>query len=274
MDDINYSVLMSVYYKEKAQNLSAAINSVLNQSVKTNDFVIVCDGGLTEELENILEYYSKHNKCIHIYRLKENKGLGNALNYGIKKCINNLVGRMDSDDISHVDRFKYLLDEYKATHADVIGGYIEEFYQDIGDIKNIRIVPLTMNEIKEKIKRRNPINHVTVLMNKKAVEDVGGYLDLPYLEDYYLWVRMIQHNKKICNINQILVYVRTGKEMYNRRGNKKQIKGWYVLQKLMKEINIVSRVDMILNMISITVFVFLPSNFKKIIYEHILRKKG
>lgn len=270
----NYSVLMSVYYKENPLFLKKAIESIVNQSVKSNDFVIVCDGPLTEELYHILDTFCDDYPYINVYKLEKNQGLGKALAFGIEKCKNNLVGRMDSDDVSDINRFMHLLNEYNNTKAAVTGGYIEEFYDSIGDIKIIRDVPLTEKGIKNMIKKRNPMNHVSVLLEKNSVEEVGGYQDLPYLEDYYLWVRMLEANKKIVNIDKTLVYVRTGREMYKRRGNKKQIYGWLVLQKRMNKIGMVSNLEAIINMITIIIFVYCPSWIKKYIYKKILRVRG
>lgn len=100
-----YSVLMSVYVKEKAEYLRMAMDSIWNQTVPTDDFVLVCDGALNDELDAVIEDMEKsHSDSLHVVRLKKNGGLGNALNVGIKHCKNELVARMDSDDISRPER--------------------------------------------------------------------------------------------------------------------------------------------------------------------------
>ena len=98
----NYSVLMSVYHADNPDWLRVSIKSILDQTIPTDDFVIVCDGPLSEGLNQVLDEYSEVNNCIHVFRLKKNVGLGNALAFGIKCCKNELVARMDADDISAI----------------------------------------------------------------------------------------------------------------------------------------------------------------------------
>lgn len=82
-----YSVLMSVYAKENPEYLRESIESIWSQTVKTNDFWVVCDGPLTKELDVVLEENQKaHKEVFHLLRLKENVGLGRALNEGLKCC--------------------------------------------------------------------------------------------------------------------------------------------------------------------------------------------
>ena len=73
-----YSVLMSVYAKENPEYLRESIESIWSQTVKTNDFWVVCDGPLTKELDVVLEENQKaHKEVFHLLRLKENVGFAN-----------------------------------------------------------------------------------------------------------------------------------------------------------------------------------------------------
>ena len=105
MNKLKYSVLMSVYAKESAQNLRQAMESMLRQTMPPDDFVLVCDGPLTPELDSVIE--AKHiemGQVLQVIRMPQNGGLGHALNEGLKHCKNELVARMDSDDISAEER--------------------------------------------------------------------------------------------------------------------------------------------------------------------------
>lgn len=100
-----YSVLMSVYSKENPTWLRLAIESMQTQTLPTSDFVLVCDGPLTPELDGVIaEKQRQMGETLTVVRLEKNVGLGNALNEGIKHCRNELVARMDSDDIAYPDR--------------------------------------------------------------------------------------------------------------------------------------------------------------------------
>ena len=117
MKNINFSVLMSVYYKESAEYFNLALlSNLVNQTVTPTEMVLVCDGKLTDELENIISIYQeKFSDILKVYRLEENVGLGKALNYGLSKCTYELIARSDSDDICAENRFeKQLL--YLSTH--------------------------------------------------------------------------------------------------------------------------------------------------------------
>ena len=114
--------------------------------------------------------------------------------------------------------------------------------------------------------------HMTVMFKKKSVERAGGYQTLPYVEDYFLWVRMIASGSKLANIDETLVLVRVGNGMFNRRGNREQINSWTILNEFMLAQGIVTPLDVFINQIYIRVFVYMPTWIKKLIYGKILRK--
>ena len=153
---------------------------------------------------------------------------------------------------------------------------LEEFRKKFPCLKTVPLsekkVPQSHDEIVHMAKRRNPMCHMTVMFRKPSVEKAGGYLPLPYVEDYYLWVRMIATGARLANISETLVYARVGNGMYNRRGNKEQIASWNILNKFMLTNGLVNKRDAFLNQIYIRIFVYMPSGVKKFIYEKILRK--
>ena len=96
---------MSVYKAEDPQYLTESIQSIMTQTIRPQEFVLVCDGPLTDDLENvIIEYTRDFPNIMHIIRLKENHGLGVALNEGLRACQNEWIVRMDSDDIAFANR--------------------------------------------------------------------------------------------------------------------------------------------------------------------------
>ena len=218
-----YSVLMSVYYKENPEYLKIAIESMLNQTVKPDEFIIVEDGPLTEELNNVIDEYCKAFKDLFtIIKLKENKGLGPALAEGVKASRNELIARMDSDDISLPTRCEKQLKIFeKNNELAVVGTNMTEFIDDEENIISKRIVPQYHNEIVKYMKKRCPLNHVTVMFKKSIILGVGNYIEWHYNEDYYLWLRLYLQNAIFHNIQEDLVNVRVGIEMYKRRGGYK-----------------------------------------------------
>ena len=234
-----YSVLMSLYKKEKPEYFRAALESIIHQTVKPDEIVLVEDGPLTEELYLIIEEYKD---SLHLVVNKQNLGLGLALNKGLKACKNELVARMDTDDIAVIDRCEIqLLFFEEHPNTTIVGGKIEEFVLDIKDIIGKRVVPETDEKLKEFLKKRCPFNHMTVMFKKTDVLNVGNYQDWFWNEDYYLWIRLALENYKFANLPDTLVYTRVGRDMYKRRGGLRYYKSEIKIQRFMLEKHIITR---------------------------------
>ena len=222
--DKGYSILMSVYKKEQPGHLKESIQSILSQTLKTDNFVLVCDGKLTKELEQIIKEFQENNPGIFsILRLERNRGLGIALQEGLPYCKHELVARMDSDDIAKPCRCEKQIEIFCTKQVDIVSGTIEEFNKVPGDRKIYKILPENQEEIIRYARTRNPFNHPAVMFRKTAVEAVNGYQPFYLLEDYYLWVRMLGNGARAYNIQENLLYMRVGEGMYNRRGGLKYL---------------------------------------------------
>ncbi len=269
----SYSVLMSVYAKEQAAYFKESIHSMLAQSVRTDDFVIVCDGPLNEALDQVInEVTTQYPALFQIIRLPENQGLGNALREGLSYCKHDLIARMDSDDISVKDRCKWQLQAFEEQKADIVGGNIEEFTTDIEHPKAKRQVPQTDRQIKAFAKRRNPFNHPTVMFRKSSVEAAGGYLECRYFEDYYLWARMLHQGMTGYNIQKTLVYMRTNAGMYERRGSfSYALLGFSARYKIHK-IGFSSTADFLISAGGQIVMSIIPVKIRTYFYGKFLRK--
>ena len=225
MKKIKFSVLMSIYYKEKPANLKLALDSVINQTYKPSEIILVEDGPLTQELDLLIDNYRSKYYFIKIIKLKKNQGLGNALNVGLKHCKYEYVARMDTDDISLPNRFEKQFKFIESNpEYDVIGSNIIEFDDSTNEDISVRKVPEIHEEIVRYSKKRNPVNHVSVIFLKSSVLSVDSYQDCMYFEDYYLWMRMINRGFKFYNVQENLVRVRAGLSFSSRRGNLKYIK--------------------------------------------------
>lgn len=272
-----FSVLMSVYYKENAKYLIEAIDSILNQTIRPSEIVIVCDGLLTSELNIVIdEYEKKYGNLFKVIRYKHNRGLGYALSIGLKECSNELVARMDTDDISVENRFELQL-KYFINHPDcsVLGGQIKEFEGSLDNVLGIRHVPLNTCEINKFIKKRNPLNHMTVMYKKSQILNVGNYQEFYLLEDYFLWCRMYANGYKICNLEDILVYARSGVDMYKRRGGFKYFLSFFKLEKYKLREGIINNINFVI-LICERFFlqVICPNNLRGMIYKRFARKKS
>ena len=269
-----YSVLMSVYHKEKPEYLKQAIESIQAQTFPTDDFVLVCDGPLNEGLDAVIAAKQQEmGDTLNVVRLAKNCGLGNALNEGIKHCKNELVARMDSDDIAYSNRCEKQINVFN-THPEVsiCSGVVEEFTTDPAAVDTRRVLPETNAEIVEFAKKRNPFNHPCVMYKKTAVEAVGSYQDFYLLEDYYLWLRMLMAGYQGYNIQESLLHMRAGSDMYLRRAGWKYAKTQAKLFEYMKEQGFIGNGQYIKSCVIRSGSALAPNWLRKFMFEKVLRK--
>ena len=271
-----YSVLMSVYYMDKPEYLKKSVESMLNQTIKPDEFIIVKDGKLTKILDDLIdEYANKYDRLFTIVVLKNNVGLGLALNEGLKAARNELIARMDADDISLSNRCEEQLRMFeKNENLSVIGSNISEFIHNETNCISRRVVPENNEEIVKYMKKRCPVNHVTVMFKKSKVIESGNYIEWYYNEDYYLWIRLYLNGAKFYNIQQDLVNVRIGSEMFKRRGGYKYFTSEKKIQKFMlnnKVINYITYINNVLKRFIVQIIV--PNGIRSWIFKTFAREK-
>ena len=275
MSNLKFSVAMSVYKNDNAEYFDRALWSITdNQTVMPDEIVLVVDGYVGDDINAVIEKYSTKHQIFNVIRLDKNGGLGNALRIAVENSKNEIIARMDSDDVSLSKRFEEQLSLLESTNADVVGGYMTEFVDNEDNIVGCRSVLLTDSEIKKDMKKRCPVNHVTVMFKKEAVQSVGGYLDWHYNEDYYLWIRMLEKGCVFANTDSVLVNVRVGKEMYQRRGGLKYFRSEKALQKYMKKNKIIGFSTYFMNVTKrFIVQVLLPNKIRGWVFKTFARKK-
>lgn len=264
---------MSVYRNDNSDEVRASINSVLNQSVKSSEIVVVIDGPVSQDLNSILNEFESTGQ-IRTISLAKNGGLGNALRIAVSEAKNDLIARMDSDDIALPDRFEKQLRCFEEDKdLSIVGGSITEFIDTPDNVVASRICPSTDEEIKKFMKSRCGFNHMTVMFKKADVLKAGNYKDWHYNEDYYLWLRMMQQGCKFKNLEDVLVNVRVGKDMYARRGGWKYFRSEYLLQKYMRKQHIVKLPLFLYNVIGrFMVEVMMTNRMRAWVFQKLLRK--
>lgn len=269
----DFSVLMSVYYKEQPSYLQQALESVFNQTVRPAQVVLVEDGPLTIELDKVVSDYCARYPEIEVVSLKENRGLGLALAEGITHCKYELVARMDSDDIARQDRFELQLKEFeKNLKLDICGSHMLEFEDRVDHIVSKRTVPLTDAEIKKYQKKRDGLNHVTVMFKKSAVIAAGNYQDCPLMEDTLLWVNMFKNKAMAMNIDDYLMYVRIGKDMFERRGGWSYFKKYKRARRRIYATGYISWWDFYYTLLVQFVVALMPNKLRGFVFKELLHK--
>jgi glycosyltransferase involved in cell wall biosynthesis len=263
---------MAIYHKETPNNLEQCLASLADQTLQADEIVVVKDGALSSELEGILLLWQ--NKIpLKIIGYNENKGLAHALNYGLNYCSNELIARMDSDDICLSDRFEKQIMFFKENpNIVLLSGYISEFNKVPNDILSIRRVPIGYIKIKKCLKKRNAFNHMAVMFKKSAIVLLGGYQEIDGFEDYDLWIRLVQSGFKVDNIPEILVYARIGNNMISRRSGLKYIRKEIIFLNEQRRRHFISISEFTLLLILCVPVRLLPPKIIALIYSNFLRK--
>ena len=268
------SVLLSVYNKEKPEYLDKALESITKQTLMPNEIVIIKDGIISEELEQVIEkYYNKYSKIIRVFGIEQHNGLGLALRFGVEKCKYEYIARMDSDDYYTENRLeeqcKYLK---RNMDIDVLGAYVDEYDENLKIKLSTKTVPLDDRKIKKAIKVFNPINHGTTIIRKSKLLESGNYRNI-LIEDYDLWIRMILKNCKFANIPIVVSKNRTGIRMYKKRSGKEYIKAIMQIENILLKYRIINKLEYYINVITRKLLAKTPISMKYKIYPKIRKIK-
>ena len=265
---------MSVYRNDNPADFLTAVRSIWNQTMPPAEIILVVDGPVSEEIQGSIRQLEDEIPVLKVVRYPENKGHAFARQTGLDHSANNLCAVMDSDDIAEPTRFEKQIDAFvQHPEVSVVGGIIHEFIGSPDNVVGIREVPENDEEVKAYMKSRCPMNLVTVMLKKDDVMAVGGYQDWYCEEDYYLWLRLAQAGYKFYNIQENLVNVRVGEEMYQRRGGFRYFKSESRLQRYMLRNGIISFPRYLYNVaIRFIVQVLLPNRIRGWVFRVFARK--
>lgn len=266
-----FSVLLSLYIKEQPFFLKQSLDSLLSQTLLPSEIILVKDGALTPELDAVVSDYKRCYPILKVVALKQNQGLGKALNEGLKHCSYDLVARMDTDDIAKPDRFEKQLKVFQEhPELDVVGTWIDEFEDDTSHVASIRKLPEHHDEIVKYAKHRCPINHPVVMYRKSKVLAVGGYTGFP--EDYCLWIKMLMNGARFYNLQESLLWFRFSSDVVKRRG------GWsYAKSDVKSQINFykmgfLNIWELFYNIIIRLSVRLIPDSCRMFVYRKLLRR--
>ena len=268
------SVLISIYKNEKPQYLVQCFNSLLEQTLPADEWVIVEDGPLTEELYNVLDRYEQqYPRLLKRVKFQDHVGLGAALAEGIRHCSYELIARMDADDVACKERFERQIELFlKEPELDICGTWIEEFEGDLKNTVSRRKVPVDEPDIRKYQKRRDAFNHMTVMYKKQAVLNAGNYTSVPLMEDTVLWAHMLQNNVHCANIPDYLVKARVGNDYYKRRGGWEYFKQYRNGKKEVLKTGFSSQWDFYSTVLAQFFVAMIPTAARVFVFKHLLHK--
>ena len=270
---MEFSVLITVYEKEKPYNLRKSLLSSYRQTIRPTEIVLVCDGELTQELYDEIEQIKSEIPILKVYQLSSNVGSGPASCFGVKKCNTDLIARMDSDDYSEETRFEKQIKAFEENpNLIMVGTNILEKNTEFTAFKT---VPENTEEIREYSKFRNPFNNPSSMMKKEYILKVGNYRKFRYLEDYDLTMRLIHDNptKDFLNIQEPLVIMQTNNSSYLRRGGLLYVKTEFFLQTDFYKRGYISKVELCRNIFIRNIVRVMPNSMRKLIYKKKMRER-
>lgn len=270
MKRFGLSVVMAAYRGDMPEQLFAAGESIFNQTRAPDELVLVFDGPVDLEHEQAVERICKLG-LVRILRLEHSLGPGGARHHGIAAAASDIVAVMDADDLSVPTRFERQMALIEVGEADVVGAWIREFEYQPGDMEVIRKVPETHEEVWRYAKRRSPMNNVTAMFRKVKYMEAGGYSTMRSLEDYDLYVRMLLCGAKFRNLQEVLVDVRGGREMYKRRGGLAQIPIESAMLYRMYRWGFFTPGEFLSNWMIRTTMRLLPNSIRRVAYQMALR---
>jgi len=261
-----FSVLMSIYAGNNSSDLNEALLSISQQTLSPSEVVLVEDGFISASLSSIVQKYRLALNIVSV-KLEKNMGHGYALNFGLKKCSNDIVARMDGDDICLPRRFQLQV-EHLMSHPNVSvsSGRIDEFVNTTNNIVGSRSLPCGHKEIVRFAKYRSPVSHPAVIFRKADVLSVGGYPEV-HPEDYPLWCLMLSKGFLFSNINETILLMRVGDSFQSRRGWRFYLSEINMV-KYQYKIGFISLLELI---ISLTLRLFLrssPKAIRSLIYKN------
>jgi len=270
---MNYSVLMSIYHKDNPDWLKEAMDSMLGQTIKPSEFIIVKDGLVGDNLNDIISEYEQ--ECPTLFKIiqrEKNGGAGAAKRHGIKFCTSELVAIMDSDDIALPNRIEESLKKFKESpELDAVGSLIDEFTGTISNVVSHVVLPETHEEIVNFAKKRCPIRHTSMLLRKSAVLESGNYSTLRFGEEYELVVRMLLIGKRFYNIQEVLCYMRVNDAFYKRRGGFRHLKDVHALKSTFVKNGFFSRKDFLFSFMPHAIVILMPVFMREFVYKMFLR---
>lgn len=273
---MNFSILLSLYYKENPTALAQCFESIwTKQTLQPTEIILVLDGPIGDELNACVQHWqSQIGSVLKVRPLEQNVGLGKALNEGLRHCSYEWIFRMDTDDICKPDRFEKQV-KFIESHPDVVlfGGQILEFDQTPSDAAVLKSVPTEHQDIVTFALKRCPFNHMTVAYKKSVIEKLGGYQHHLFMEDYNLWLRVIANGFEVANLPDIVLYARVGNGMHARRKGYEYIKSEKQLLNLKKQLKLQNPFYATILFFIRSSFRMMPSSVLGKIYNTFLRKK-
>lgn len=273
--DVSFSLLLPTYHADDPAHLRRAFASAVDeQTRKPDEVVLVRDGVVPPRLQTVIDELAAGSPVpVRVVALAENIGLGHALDAGLSACAHEIVARMDADDVSLPERFAVQVPLLEEGY-DLVGSALLEFAEHEDDIVGRRTPPLGQDEIRAWSRFHDPFNHPTVVYRRSMVQAVGGYQDLPLMEDYWLFARMIEAGARVANVAEPLVKYRVGAGAYARRGGWQLLRSEIELQRQFRASGFTTRSQHVRNLAVRGGYRLVPESLRRLAYRRVIAPRG
>ena len=267
-----FSLLVPVYDGDRPDHIRRAMRSAVDdQTVRPDQVVIVRDGPVRDELARCLDELQRATPVpVTFVPLRVNRGLGPALDQGLAASWFDVIARMDADDVAMPHRFEVELP--LIADADIVGAGLYEFVADTDDIVGRRVPPTDPGQIRRYARMHDPFNHPTVVYRRAAVLAAGGYGDLPLMEDYALFARMLQAGARAVNVAEPLVYYRVGTKAFKRRGGTGLLQSELRLQRDFLRRGFISPPEYVRNVVVRGGYRLIPWRLRRAVYRPLVAR--
>jgi len=236
---MNLVSIIVPFYKKKKYVLNS-IKSILNQTYKNFEIIIIYDDSNLDDLKYILEI-KRLDKRIRVFRNKENKGVGLSRNYGIKKSRGKFIAFLDADDIWHPlklsTQIEFMINNnFSITHTSY--NIINEKNKKVGTrfAKNLKFSDLI---------RSCDIGLSTVIIEKKLLDNLC-FPNLKTKEDYVLWLQLTKKGYEFKAFDEFLTDWRLAKNSLSSSTFRKLIDGYNVYRKYLEQSILKSLINLLI----------------------------
>ena len=274
-EEASFSLLLPTYHADDPHHLRRAFASaVVEQALPPTEVVLVRDGVVPPALQSTIDELSDTSPVpVRVVSLEDTFGLGHALHAGLSACTHEIEARRDADDISMPERFAKQIPLLTRGY-DLVGSALLEFGDDEDDIVGLRTPPLDESTIRAWSRFHDPFNHPTVVYRRSVVQSVGGYRDLPLMEDYWLFARMIDAGARVANVADPLVKYRVGAGAYARRGGWQLLRSEIELQRQFRASGFTTRPQYLRNLVVRGGYRLVPESVRRVAYRRVIARKG
>lgn len=245
-----------------------------DQILRPDEVVLVRDGPVSAPMAGCLDELVEGSPVpVSLVALERNGGLGPALDAGLAVSAHDIVARMDADDVAMPHRFSVQIPLLESG-ADIVGSGLVEFDKDPTDVLGRRTPPTDPAEILRYARMHDPFNHPTVVYRRQSVRAAGGYGDLPLMEDYWLFARMLANGARAVNVAEPLVYYRVGSGAYKRRGGMALLRSELMLQRRLHAEGFTTRGQYVRNVAVRGGYRLCPTWLRRAVYRKVVANYG